>query len=463
MKSLYLETEKFHSDAVVGKVWGYEVWHFNTPTLCMKTLVIYPGFSCSYHAHLLKYEIFTCLDSGPTNRLYITIGECPERLLKRGDHVTIETGVKHTFRCEGNSSAALLELSTHHREDDSYREWSSHGYMGENSMEFMGQVGRLKGKKVVTVGDVALDEYQTGIASGLSPEAPVPNIDLDPYAPDITHSPGCAANVAANVVALGGEAFVVSTIGDDANGETLSELLRQRTITTDYLVRSSKRPTTFKSRIMAGTHHICRVQREVKDDLGGEGEDAILTAYYNAVDNEKPDVIYMADYDKGVLTPKVIARVIGYAHENSLSVIADPKIAHFHDYHLVDILKPNDVRAGVAMGMPVRTNSEVSALAEAIGGSLKCTWTLITRGGKGMYLYSEENVIEEHIPAIYVEVSELSGAGDTAGACLALGVASGMTVHEAASLSNVAASIVVQKSGTAFCTPTELAEVVAQM
>lgn len=455
-RSLFHTVEKFEQTAVVGKMWGYEVWHFNTPVLCMKTLVIYPGFACSLHWHEVKYEIFTCLDSGDDNGLWITIGEQPERLLRRGEHVVIAPGVKHTFRCSGSSPAALLEFSTNHREGDSYREWPSH-FCGGGKMDNMGAVAELKGKKVLIVGDVSLDEYHSGVVKRISPEAPVPVVSMDPYVPDVYQAPGCAANVAVNAAALGGEVFLVSIVGDDQAGQDLVSLMTELTIDTTGILVSDKRPTGTKLRVMSGQHHIVRIDCEETAELPGDLEKAVLLTVRQALDGVDTDVIYMADYDKGLLTPNVIAGIVTLATERKICTIADPKLRHFHNYEGVTILKPNDLRASVAMGLPARTESHVESLAAAIREELALEWCLLTRGSKGMYLSS--GAYSEFIPPVYAEVSELSGAGDTAGAALSLAIAADIPVCEAARIANAAASVVVKKTGTAFCTPTELAEV----
>jgi len=455
-KALFRDIENFSSEAVVRKDWGYEVWHFNTPTLCMKTLVIYPGWACSLHWHEIKYEIFTCLDSDIQNKLYITIEGQKERLLKRGEHVIIAPGVKHTFRVEGNEPAALLEFSTHHREGDSYRVWTSHNFGGGSQMDFMKQVGMLKNRRVLCIGDIALDEYHRGNVTRVSPEDPSSVVlNMDPVSPDIVQMAGCVGNVAVNANALGGQVAIVSVVGDDQAGDELMEILGELSIQTEHVVRTTDRATIKKTRFMVGSSHLLREDYEQTDDIADLLEAGLQQIVNLAIEKYKPEVIYLADYDKGILSPEVIKYAITKAHIKKIPVIADPKLRHFHHYRGVDILKPNDVRAGAAMDMPTQTESDVRVLCHDIATVLHCDFVLLTRGSKGMYLRDKAGV-GQTIPARYVEVSELSGAGDTAGAALALGVAAGMPVLEAAQIANVAASVVVQKSGTAVCTPSEL-------
>ncbi|MHA2043482.1 MAG: PfkB family carbohydrate kinase [Candidatus Thorarchaeota archaeon] len=460
MDSLFRDIEKFDRMAVVPKKWGYEVWHFNTPTLCMKTLIIYPGHTCSFHWHEIKYEVFTCLDSSDAGQLFITVGSQPERLLQRGEHVIIQPGVEHSFRVHGKKPGALLELSTHHREGDSYRVWSSQEY-GGGSMAFMGKVAELKDRKVLFVGDLALDEYTSGSATRLSPEAPVPVVDVDPYAPDIRQMPGCVGNALVSCQALGGKCALVGLIGDDRAGEDLRHLLEEMTVETSYLLTSELRPTIKKNRIFAGTHYVTRVDREDSSDYTDDMEKVTIQQIIMALDEFKPEIVYIADYDKGMMTKEVISHTVAYSHERGIPVIADPKIRHFHLYDDVDILKPNDVRASEAMGMEAKSISEVEQLATAIVDKLQLKGIVLTRGANGVYVRDNTGK-DEHIPAVPVPIAELSGAGDTFGACFTLAVASGMCTFKAARLANVAASVVVQKTGTAFCTPSELCEALAQ-
>jgi rfaE bifunctional protein kinase chain/domain len=471
MRSLYRTLEKFDRISVVGKEWGYEVWHFNTPVLCQKTLVVYPNFACSYHGHSIKYEVFTCLDSGPSNQLYITVGIEPERLMKPGNYVIIQPGVKHTFRCAGTEPAALLEFSTHHREDDSYRAWPSHQYIGGNIMGSMSNVEAMKGMPVLIIGDVSLDRYHVGSAHRLSPEAPCPIVNLNPYSPDMREAPGCAGNVAMNVSALGGRAMIISCVGEDPDGEMIVDRLSEMSIDTGYIMTSEQRPTSSKTRIMSGHYHICRVDYEVTEDMPDDLQNIACVRIHNAIMDFNPLVIYLADYDKGFLTDRIIQHVITEGRKKGTPVVADPKHRNFFSYNGVDVLKPNEVRAAEVMALPYMTHTDIENLGAAIHEEMSAIdWVLLTRGEKGMYLASSgpgekmDEVVQtrQHIPARYVEVSELSGAGDTCGAALALAMAGGMCVPDAAHVANVAASIVVQKAGTALCTPSELSEALTE-
>lgn len=449
------DIEKWDRICVVSKVWGYEVWYFNTETLCMKLLVIYPGHACSDHYHDEKYEVFTCVESGVSSRLYITING-REQLMHVGQHVIIKQGEVHNFRCEGDKPAALLEFSTHHREDDSKRLTSSHQFAGGNSMDFLGKVAELKGRKVLCIGDICLDIYRRGVVERLSPEAPCPVL----LNAEETVLAGCVGNVAMNVNALGGECSVIAVVGNDSSGLLLFNMLSNATVAMEHIVRLDSRPTITKTRYMAGIHHLLREDAEVTEDVNAETQAAIKNALDSALKEWKPNIVYIADYDKGMLTPAVIEYIISACNEAGIPTVVDPKLRNFFEYKKATVLKPNDKRAGAVMKMPCDTESEIVALSKRILETMKCGNVLLTRGGRGMYLrkLGDRDTPGIHIPARFVEVSELSGAGDTAGAALALGMAAGWDIEDAANVSNVAASLVVRKSGTAYCTPSELAE-----
>lgn len=456
---LYKVFETFQRIAVTKKLWGYEVWFFNTDTLCMKILVVYPGHSCSDHYHKKKYEIFTCIDSWEDSRL-VMILDGKEKVMKRGDYVEIRQGMVHSFHVIGERPCALLELSTQHRENDSFRILNSHRVYGGGQMNFLGRVGDLKGKKVLAIGDLALDEYSVGIVERLSPEAPVPVI----LNPETRQMPGCVGNVAVNIESLGGECEVVALVGDDRVKIELLALMAELGIGTEYCVTSSTRRTSCKTRFFgdytSGPHYIVRRDHEDTHDATEEEGALLKEQFINAIEKWQPDVAYFSDYDKGVLSPDVLISLIGHCNSIGLKTIADPKFAHFFDFCKVTILKPNDTRAAVAMEMPNRTESDADALVAAMMEKLSPENIIMTRGAKGMYVKEGDQAPVHIPPAKIVEVSEVSGAGDTAGATLALAVAAGFGLTEAAKLSNLAASIVVQKPGTASCTPAELADAI---
>jgi D-beta-D-heptose 7-phosphate kinase/D-beta-D-heptose 1-phosphate adenosyltransferase len=320
-------------------------------------------------------------------------------------------------------------------------------------MGSIGELGCFRGVKVLMVGDMMLDKYENGPAHRLSPEAPVPVV----LNPDESSQPGGLGNVACNTLSLGGSSVLVGVVGVDSDGEALVKMLSDAGACTDYIVPIVARRTTTKNRIMTGSHHHCRVDKEDSYDITGEDAERIIDAIRRAIADQKPDVLYFADYDKGVLEPDIVQAAITAAQQAEVFTIADPKLKHPWAFKTVDIYKPNMKRFGQILEEEILTESELQEAVNDFQPHMAVGHVLVTRGPHGMSLYKETELVK-HIPARLVEVSELSGAGDTVGAVLSLGIGGGLSVQRSAEIANVAASLVVSKVGTATCTPFELAE-----
>lgn len=451
--------EQFPRSLVHPKTWGYEVWFFNTTELCMKLLVIYPGYTCSDHLHVKKYEIFMALDSDEQGRLVMSLdGETSQ--LKQGDTVVVERHVAHSFQCYGDEPASLLEFSTNHREDDSYRYTASHLLnLGAKEMEQLGEVGRFKDVKVLCVGDLMWDVYWEGPAKGLSPEAAVPNV----Y-PEESSRPGGLGNVASNILSLGGQVSLVAAVGEDHYGEDVREMLQAEGADTDFIVELSTIPTTRKVRVMTGSHHHVRANFENTTDIISTGQATLYDSFVAAIAKDRPDVIYYADYDKGVLSPMFIEMSMDYARQQgNIPTVIDPKLAHPWSYFKPNVYKPNVNRLAQTLDRTeLYTESDIDWAAGEIYDKIEPLYTLITRGAHGMSLYAGRELIK-HFPGKTVETFELSGAGDTVGAVIALATGIEMEVKDAVSIANVAGSLVVQKAGTATLTPFELASALEEV
>ena len=312
-------------------------------------------------------------------------------------------------------------------------------------------IEKFSGLSILCVGDLALDKYLEGRVQRLSPEAPCPVI-LN--ATESTR-PGCIGNVACNVKALGANVTVIGTIGDDSNGQRLRSLLALAGVDMEYLVTDKDKPTTCKTRVMSGSHHFVRLDNEIESDSSEDVQADLISAVRAClISNDNISAIILSDYDKGVLTEKVIQTTIAEARDRGIPVIADPKQRHFWDFAGVTIFKPNISCLASALG----SEGDVEDMAKVIRRDLLCDALVVTQGASGMRVCSGAGSV--HIPARLVSVSELSGAGDTTAAVLALGLSAGLDIVEAAKLANLAASVVVSKSGTACVTVQELAELV---
>ncbi len=303
------------------------------------------------------------------------------------------------------------------------------------------------GKTVLVLGDVMLDRFIYGAVDRISPEAPVPVIAVERE----TAMLGGAGNVARNVAALGGQAVLIGLIGDDDAGRALTAMIAEEAGIEARLVTDTQRRTTEKVRYISGSHQMLRVDRE---DRGPAQAAPLLTAFNQRL--AAADVVVLSDYAKGVLTPEIVRAAIDAARAAGKPVIVDPKNRDFARYDGATLIKPNRKEAAEATGI-TETSDEASEEAGAAILAMAPTLdaALVTRGGAGMTL-SVRGQAPVHIPASAVEVFDVSGAGDTVAATLALAIAAGAPLVEAARLANLAAGLVVAKLGTDVVTAAEL-------
>jgi rfaE bifunctional protein kinase chain/domain len=443
-----------HYILIVPKVWGYEIWHVNTPDYCCKTLVVYPGYQCSRHFHRLKDETFIVLDG-------VIEFEIDGKLvrLRRGMSITIKPGTVHNFRVVGNEIGSFLEVSTHHREDDSYRVDRSHHYDlgGITVDEYLGIVGEFRKAHVAIVGDFVLDAYCECLVERLSPEAPVPVL----VEQNLYHRAGGAGNAAVNVTALGAQCSAFGLVGADSKGLALKELLSNSGVDVAGL-EALAYLTITKTRFMTGSHHHFRLDTDRSSMPKTPDRQVIpmIDALKAKIVEGAFTAVLLSDYDKGLFDYNRITHIVSVCRDQNIPVIADPKYNHFLDYRNCTVLKCNLKEAVAALEISVAdlvTEDAIIDACEKIVGLLYCQSVVLTRGRDGMTVFRNDGDFK-HIPARLVEVSELSGAGDTVAAILAIALGLDEDIFFAAETANVAASLVVQKTGTASCTPTELAK-----
>jgi D-glycero-beta-D-manno-heptose-7-phosphate kinase len=312
---------------------------------------------------------------------------------------------------------------------------------------------RARDVRVLVVGDVMLDVYLRGAASRISPEAPVPVVKVT----EEWRALGGAANVAANTVAFGAACTVVGCVGRDAAGRELIQELEETGIDPSGLVEVVERPTTIKTRIMARHHQVARYDVEVEHDVDDETGDALVQRLTEKI--RSADAVVLEDYNKGVLTAPVIAATIRLAHEAGLPVVVDPKFRSFFSYRGATVFKPNLNELSAALRDDVRADNP-EWLAR-IRTELGAEHLLVTLGEDGMALSTSDGSYLR-VPAVARSVYDVSGAGDTVIAAIAVGLAAGATVAEAAVLANHAAAIEVGKAGVATVSPDELRESVRE-
>jgi D-beta-D-heptose 7-phosphate kinase / D-beta-D-heptose 1-phosphate adenosyltransferase len=303
--------------------------------------------------------------------------------------------------------------------------------------------------RILVVGDVILDRYRIGNAHRLSPEAPIPVLR-----PTRQHdTAGGAANVAMNVVTLGAHVVLAGVIGDDDAGKAVSRLLGDHARIETALIVAPDRPTTAKTRFIAGAHQLLRLDEETTAALDEPTARALLQRIDQALSGV--DVVILSDYAKGVLCDPVLGDLLDMIAARGKPVIADPKRPDFRAYRGVTVLTPNELEVRAATHIDAEHDAEADragrAALDATGGEA----VLVTRSAKGATLVRRGEA-SMHFPAHAREVADVSGAGDTVVAALAVALAAGASLPEAAMLANVTAGISVGKPGTATVAQTEL-------
>lgn len=310
------------------------------------------------------------------------------------------------------------------------------------------------GVRIAVVGDLMLDIYLSGGVERISPEAPVPVVQVV----EERNALGGAANVAANVLRLGASCDIIGFAGRDIAGEKLRESIEglQGGTVRVRLVRSDDRPTTTKTRVMARKQQVVRYDRELTSDLHAEAVTEIIGLIRDSI--ATADVLVLEDYNKGVLTAEVIRSAIECAREAGVPIVVDPKFRNIFEYRGATVFKPNSNELTSALGVPIEpTNGDWLSDARE---RFDCEHLLVTLGEHGMVVRSR-NGSTFRIPALAREVFDVSGAGDTVTAFVAVALATGATIEEAALLANFAAAIEVAKPGVATVSPEEIHEIIA--
>jgi len=310
-------------------------------------------------------------------------------------------------------------------------------------------VAAMNGKRVLIVGDVMLDEFVWGKVSRISPEAPVPVVQVTGQSFHL----GGAGNVAANVRALGGAAALVGLVGRDPAGERVREALAARAIDSRLVDAGASRRTTLKTRIVAHGQQVVRADQEDTGELPRALETALVAAVRQQIAGAAAVVV--SDYEKGVVSAGLLRRILPLALKLRLPLLVDPKPRHFRLYRGATVVTPNQLETEQVTGLRLSGTAELATAGRRILSTLGCRAVLVTRGEHGMSLF-ERGLPARHVPAAAREVFDVTGAGDSVIATLALALAAGASLTEAAVLANAAASVVVGKLGTAQATPSEL-------
>ncbi len=305
---------------------------------------------------------------------------------------------------------------------------------------------KMGNAKILILGDIMLDEYLFGQVNRISPEAPVPVVEVisDKFLL------GGAANVAANIRKLGDDPLLLGVVGLDEASVKLSQLLKSKIIRSDCLINDENRQTTLKTRVMAGNQQIVRYDRENRHELNAETELKVLTKFQAVVD--EISAVIISDYGKGVISLSLLEKVIKLCREKNIFVAVDPKETHFYNYKNVSVITPNHHEAGFAYGQRITTEKELLEVGNGMLEKLQAKSILITRGPDGMSLF-QENKEPTHIPTFAKKVYDVTGAGDTVIATFVSSVCAGADLIEAAIIANAGAGITVGEVGTASVTP----------
>jgi D-beta-D-heptose 7-phosphate kinase/D-beta-D-heptose 1-phosphate adenosyltransferase len=314
-------------------------------------------------------------------------------------------------------------------------------------------VARVRGRRVVVFGDVMLDEFVWGDVTRISPEAPVPVVDIRRESVRL----GGAANVLANLVALGARSEVVGVVGDDTARERLRAKIEETCGSEGAarLVGDPARPTTVKTRIIAHNQLVVRADRERRAPVSAGIEDRLIETLIESL--EGADAFVVSDYDKGAVTPRVLGEILPRARERGILVLVDPKVRNFAHYRPATLVTPNHHEALRLTDSEDDTDEGVERAARAIRERLGCESVLVTRGERGMMLL-EGDAAPTYVETSAREVYDVTGAGDTVIATLAAALSTGASLFEAAALANHAAGLVVGKLGTATAGAGELVE-----
>lgn len=313
-------------------------------------------------------------------------------------------------------------------------------------------INRFKNKRVLVLGDIILDYYLYGETSRISPEAPVPVVD-------VTHEDyrcGGAANVVHNLLTLGAETIVCGIIGNDSSGKKLLNLFDGIGISVKGIYESKERMTTAKTRVIANNQQITRIDREKRSPLSREESDFFISFISDCLDSI--DVIVFSDYNKGIFCDPFTYKLINMIRTESkkyIPIIVDPKPENINLYRGVDLITPNHHEAKAIFNACFGYQPSVEAAEMKIRDHLGIGAVLVTRGRDGMTLFEDGNV-QTHIPTVAKKVFDVTGAGDTVVAIMALSVASGLKLSDGAMLSNFAAGLVIAEMGAASVTAGEL-------
>jgi len=298
----------------------------------------------------------------------------------------------------------------------------------------------FSGRRIAIIGDMMLDSYFRGDVKRVSPEAPVPVVEVE----NEFFRFGGAANVALNILKLGGIPLPVGVIGSDNDGKIFTSLLNEANMLSDGIIKDSSRPTTAKTRVIAGNQHVVRIDKESKQNISDKTQKKLLDYLTSNIANL--DGIILQDYNKGVLTKTFISKIISLANKRDVFITVDPKFNNFYEYKSVTVFKPNKKEAEDILGIKIKSSGDITKAGNIILERLNAKNVLLTLGAEGIAVF-EKGKIEKRMATKARKVADVSGAGDTVISTLTMALAAGGNILEASYLANYAAGIVCEEVG----------------
>lgn len=331
------------------------------------------------------------------------------------------------------------------------------GDTDESKARLAEAMDRFSGARIAVLGDIIMDEFIWGDVSRISPEAPVPVLDVERE----TRLLGGASNVVRNMGALGADAILCGVVGEDAMGREILSVLAGMGLRSDGVAIERGRPTSIKTRVVAQNQQIVRYDRESRAQIRPESVRKILD--FATVTFAEIDAVVISDYGKGVISGPLMKGLWSLIRKKSINpemvVTVDPKTGNFEHYTGVDVITPNHHEAGQFCGFKIVDEETLREAGSRMLDALKCRSVLITRGKDGMTLFEQEGEIT-HIPTVAKKVFDVTGAGDTVISAISLGLAVGMDLKAAAYVANIAAGIVVGEVGTSAATAEAVKEAI---
>jgi D-glycero-beta-D-manno-heptose-7-phosphate kinase len=314
-------------------------------------------------------------------------------------------------------------------------------------------IDRFPHARIFVIGDIIMDKYVWGDVTRISPEAPVPVVEVSHE----TKMLGGAANVVHNMATLGAKPVLCGVVGKDRNGQEIIRMIKQMRLRTDGIVQAADRPTSFKTRVVARNQQMVRFDREKIGDIHPDSRKQLLDIIAENLD--QIDGIVVSDYGKGVISADLMKELRRLVKGAPIVIAVDPKTGHFEHYHEVDVITPNHHEAGTFCGFNIQDDETLKRAGRHMIEALNCRSVLITQGKNGMTLFEKAGEITP-IPTVAKKVYDVTGAGDTVISTFALALACGLDLRSAARLSNFAAGIVVGEVGTSAVKADDLKNVI---